>query len=76
MQLFSADTIVFSKILNFFDPPKMKKPPSNIAHNWPPTFFMYWTGCPNGPETGILYHQKPFDAGLGIRLGSSMNLYH
>ena len=22
------------------------------------SFFMYWPGCPNGPETEIPYHQK------------------
>ena len=36
MQLFSADAIVFSK-------QNMKKAPSKVAHNRPPTFFL-WTG--------------------------------
>ena len=40
------------------DPENMKKPPSKVAHNRPTTFFMYWPGCPNGPETEIPYHQK------------------
>ena len=63
MQLFSADAIVFSKkYIIFFDPVNMKKPPSKVAN----TFFMYWLGCQNGPETEILYHQKPLNAGLGI----------
>ena len=40
MQLFSADAIVFSKNLKniFFDPENIKKTPSKVAHNWPPTF--------------------------------------
>ena len=39
MQVFSADAIVFSnKNLIFFDPENMKKPPSKVTHNWPPTF--------------------------------------
>ena len=54
MQVFSAD------------PENMKKTPSKVAHNRPPTFFMYWPSCPNGPETEIPYHQKPHNAGLGI----------
>ena len=49
-----------------FDPENMKKTPSKVAHNRPPTFFMYKPGCPNGPETEIPYHQKPLNAGLGI----------
>ena len=55
MQLFSADAIVFSKKL-----------PSKVVHNQPQTFFMYWPGSPNGPESEIPYHQKPLNAGLGI----------
>ena len=46
----------------------MKKPPSKVAHNRPPTFFMYWHGCPNGPETEILYHQKLLNAVLGFNM--------
>ena len=48
------------------DTETMKKPPSKVAHNQPPTFLMYWPGCPNGPETEILYHQNPLNAELGI----------
>ena len=63
MQLFSADAIVFSKKLKKkFDPKNMKKLPSKVAHNRPPTFFY----VPNGAETEIPYHQKPLNAGLGI----------
>ena len=65
MQLFSADTIVFS-------PENMKKPPSKVAHNRPPTFFMYWPGCPKDPETEIPYHQEPLNAGLGIQTGHAI----
>ena len=51
----------------------MKKPPSKVAHNWPPTFFfMYWPGCPNSPEKEIPYHQKLFNAGLGIQTGETL----
>ena len=40
MQIFSADAEVFlNKILNFFCPENMKKPPSKVAHNRPPHFF-------------------------------------
>ena len=66
MQLFN----VFSKknIYIYFDPKNMKKLPSNVAHNQPSTFFfMYWPGCPNGPETEIPYNQKPLNKGLGIQ---------
>ena len=68
MQLFIAEAIVFLKNnKKKFDPENMKKAPSKVAHNRPLTFFfMYWPGCPNGPETEILYHQKPLNAGLGI----------
>ena len=38
MQLFSAVAIVFSK--KKFDPENMKKTPSKVAHNRPPTFFL------------------------------------
>ena len=54
MQLFSAD------------PENMKKMPSKVAHNRPPTFFMYWLGCPNCPEKEIPYHQKPLNEELGL----------
>jgi hypothetical protein len=40
MQLFSADAIVFSKKINiFFDPQKVKKRASKVAHNRPNFFF-------------------------------------
>ena len=41
MQLFSADAIVFSKKLKkiFFDPEKVKKQASKVAHNRPKSFF-------------------------------------
>ncbi len=68
MQLFSADAIVFEKKLKKnFHPENMKKTPSKVARNRPPSFFFqYWPGCQNGPETEIPYHQKPLNAGLGI----------
>ena len=41
MQLFSADTIMFSKkiFFNFFDPEKGKKRAPKVAHNRPKPFF-------------------------------------
>ena len=54
MQLFSADAIVFSKLfLIFFDLENMKKPPSKVAHNQPPTFFL----C-TGPAAQTAQKQK------------------
>ena len=68
MQHFSAESIVFSKKIRKqnFAPENLLKPPSKVPHNWPPTFFLHWPGCPNGTETEILYQQKPLNAGLGI----------
>ena len=55
MQLFCAEVrIVFPK--KFLALKSMEKPPSKAAHNRPATFFMYWPGWPNSPETEILYH--------------------
>ena len=40
MQLFSADAVVFSKKLKFFfDPERVKKRISKVAHNRPRTFY-------------------------------------
>ena len=41
MQLFSADAMVFSKKFKkiFFDPEKVKKQASKVAHNRPRPFF-------------------------------------
>ena len=46
MQLFSADARMFSKKLKKkkFDTENMKKPPSKVAHNQPPTFFSFSNG--------------------------------
>ena len=64
--LFSANAIVYS---NKFSKKKltesMKKTPSKVVQNQPPTFFMYWSGCPHGTETKIRNHQNPLNAGLG-----------
>ena len=66
MQLFSADSIVFSKKFKFlFDPKNMKKLPTNIAHNRPQNFFyvLAWLAkwprnrnlvLPKAPNTGYL----------------------
>ena len=51
MHHFSADAIVFSKkILKKFDPEKVKKRASKVAHNWPRSF--YFTVQPR-PQPGI-----------------------
>ena len=44
MQLFSVESIVFSKKIRkkFFAPENLKKPPSKVAHNQPPTFFFQY----------------------------------
>ena len=39
MQLFSADPVVFSKMNFFFDPEKVKKWASKVAHNRPKPFY-------------------------------------
>ena len=41
MQFFSVDAIVFSKKSKkkFFDPEKVKKWASKVAHNWPRPFY-------------------------------------
>ena len=57
------------KLKKKFDPENMKKPPSKVANNRPPTFFMYWPSCPNSPETEILYYQRLLNSGLGIYTG-------
>ena len=72
MQLFSADTIVFSKeiIRKNFDPKNMKKPPSKDANNPPPTFFYLCTGpaaqTAQKQKSRTIYHQKPLSARLDI----------
>ena len=63
MQLFSADAKVFSKKF-FFNHENMKRPKLLIIG--PQLFLIYWPGRPNCPETGIPYHQKLLNAGLGI----------
>ena len=49
MQLFSADASVF-KTRFFFDPENMKKPPSKVAYNRPPTFFYVLARLPKRPR--------------------------
>ena len=64
MELFSVDAAVIKKKKNC--PRKHRKMLSKVAHNRPNFLFQYWLGCPNGPKTEILYHQKPLNAGLDI----------
>ena len=59
MQLFSLDAIGFTK--NFtkkFDPENMKKLPSKVAHNWPPTFFYVLAQLPKWPKNSNPLTQK------------------
>jgi hypothetical protein len=65
MQLFSVDTTMFSKTF-LFAPENMKKLPLKAAHNQPHFFFSTAARLPKWPKTEIPYHQKPFNAGLGI----------
>ena len=51
MQLFSAETIVFSKKkIKVLTPQNMKKPPSKVAHNRPHTFFHLLARLPKRPR--------------------------
>ena len=52
MQLFSADAKVFSKKIKKknFAPENMKKQPSKVAHNQPPTFFYVLVRLPKRPK--------------------------
>ena len=66
------------KNLDFFCPWKHEKLPSKVAHNQPQFFFSVRTWLPkrtypNGPQTEIPYHQKPFNAELGIWTGLTHN---
>ena len=51
MQLFSSDAMVFSKKLKKknFDPEKVKKRASKVAHDWPRPF--YYTDQPRPQPT-------------------------
>ena len=76
MHFFSADAKLFSKKkLKFFLTPKTRKDcPQKFLINVPQLFFMYWPGCPYGPEIEIPYHQKPLNAGLGIWTGEKIKI--
>ena len=50
-------------------PKKWKNRPLKMHIIGPQLFFQYRPGCPNGPKTELLYHKKPFNAGLGIYTG-------
>ena len=53
MQLFSADAIVFSNEFwkKKLTPKTSKNRPQKLLIIDPNFFYMYWPGCPNGPET-------------------------
>ena len=54
MQIYSVDAIVFSEKFEKSNLENMKPPPPlKLAHSRHPTFFMYWPGFPNSPETDI-----------------------
>ena len=44
----------------------MKKRPQKLLIIGPKLFCYILARLPTGPETEILYHQKPLNAGLGI----------
>ena len=67
--LFSADAKMFKKKKKIALE-NIKKMLWKVAHNRPNFFFQYWPGCPNGPQTEIPYHQKPYNAELGIHTGN------
>jgi hypothetical protein len=48
MKLFSANASVLKK--KKIDPENMKKPPSKVAHNRPPTFFYVQAWLPKRPR--------------------------
>ena len=58
MQLFSADAIVFSKKnLNFFfDPKKVKKRASKVAHNRPRPFYFTVQPRPTAHSPELIFH--------------------
>ena len=72
MQLVSMDTVVLSKKFDIFYPENMKKLPSKVVHNQHATFFMYWPGCPNGPETESCTTKSPLMQDWVSRLGSGL----
>ena len=60
MQLFSANTTIFLKRFDIiFLPLKTwKKPPSKVAHNWPPIFFQYCQTAQIQPKSQFLFHKN------------------
>ena len=57
MQLFSADAIVFSKKINiFFDPEKVKKLASKVAHNRPRPFYFTVQPRPTAHSPELIFH--------------------
>ena len=63
MQLFCADTIIFSKrSKKSFAPENMKEPPSKVAHNWL-IFFQYCQPAQNQPKSQFLFNKNcsPWD---------------
>ena len=74
MQLFSAEAKVFSKFFKkISDPKNMKKPPSKVAHNRPPTSFNVLVRLPKRPKNRNLVPPKsPLMKDWVFRLGSCL----
>ena len=58
MQLFSADAMVFSKkkLKYFFDPEKVKKRASKVAHNRPRPFYFTVQPRPTAHSPELIFH--------------------
>jgi hypothetical protein len=58
MQLFSADAMVFSKknLKIFFDPEKVKKLASKVAHNQPRPFYFTVQPRPTAHSPVLIFH--------------------
>ena len=58
MHLFSADAVVFSKIIKkkIFDPEKVKKHASKVAHNRPRPFYFTVQPRPTAHNPELIFH--------------------
>ena len=72
MQLFSADAIVFSKKFSkFFDPEKLKKRASKVAHNRPKPFISQSSpGHSLQPRIDFSYHKMSATSICSLICGS------
>ena len=76
MQLFSADAMVFSKKKkkSFFDPEKVKKRASKVAHNQPRPFFPTNQSRPQ-PKAQNWLHQANYKGLQILKKDSSLNFW-